>query len=361
MQVLFYKTSLPLIELQGDDADPVEVLRTGVFTDRNGREVEITEADLDAFVTNFAAGTAGQDVPIDINHEREEAGGWVKSLARSGNKLVAKIDWNELGKQLVGDKVYRYMSATLDLANKVVKSISLVNFPAVKGLKPVELSEGVYGFAESEDFWRRLEGLLRGIIAPVTEQQEPETDPGELSTDEVQEENKPMDEKQIEELREQIRTEEREKVSVELKEKAQKEAELREQIRTEEREKAEAELKERYEKRQELVEFANEICGDSGVALSAKPEDVVEFLEGLEGDRLEKAKSLLKAKVVDFGEVGSEGDNNSAAKKKLPDVVRQDVLNGELTVKEIFDGNVLPGEKPDEYDLSEFNAEQKGF
>lgn len=124
-----------------DAARPVEFLRIGTFVDANGRTVEIDQAKLDALVATFETGEAGQDVPIDILHRREEAAGWVRSVYQQDGKLFAVPEWNNLGKQLVGDKMYRYLSATIDLARNVLRSISLVNFPAVKGLRPVELAE----------------------------------------------------------------------------------------------------------------------------------------------------------------------------------------------------------------------------
>jgi len=131
---------------------PVEVLRTGDFVDRHGKEVTVVDEDLDTFVASFEAGLAEQEVPIDVNHERAEAAGWVRKVWRDGDRLLASVDWNDVGRKLVGDKVYRYLSATIDLAKKVIKSVSLVNFPAVKGLQPVELGEsGVYALEEAEE------------------------------------------------------------------------------------------------------------------------------------------------------------------------------------------------------------------
>jgi phage I-like protein len=141
---------------------PVEVLRIGDFVDRNGKDVHVEAGDLDAFVANFHAGTAGQDVPVDVLHERAEAAGWVRKLWRDEDRLLASVDWNELGKKLVGDRIYRYLSATIDLARRMIKSISLVNFPAVKGLQPVELSEGVYSFQAAP-------GLLARVVTAVVE------------------------------------------------------------------------------------------------------------------------------------------------------------------------------------------------
>ena len=57
----------------------IDVIRTGHFTDSRGREVDITQEDLDAMVLNFHARSAGQDIPIDIDHEFAQAAGWPTS------------------------------------------------------------------------------------------------------------------------------------------------------------------------------------------------------------------------------------------------------------------------------------------
>ena len=124
-----------------DTRKPVEFLKTGVFVDANGQRVEFDEEFLDDLIRNFEGGSAGQDVPFDILHKREEAAGWVSAVRRNGNKLIAIPDWNDLGMSLVKDRIYRYLSATINLTKRTLLSISLVNFPAVKGLLPVELAE----------------------------------------------------------------------------------------------------------------------------------------------------------------------------------------------------------------------------
>ena len=63
---------------------PVEVLRPGTFVDRNGNTVEVSEKDLETFMLNFSTGAAGQEVPIDVNHEKGEAAGWVRELRLEG-------------------------------------------------------------------------------------------------------------------------------------------------------------------------------------------------------------------------------------------------------------------------------------
>lgn len=144
---------------QQSDGSPgvVEFLRTGTFTDMRGRRVEVTDKMLDALVANFDSGAAQQDVPIDILHQQAEAAGWVQRIWRDGDRLFGAIDWNELGRNLVGARIYRYLSATLDLGNMVLRAISLCNFPAVKGLSPVALSEIL--FAGEESLGQRIERI----------------------------------------------------------------------------------------------------------------------------------------------------------------------------------------------------------
>lgn len=115
-------------------------LRTGSFRDSRGREFVITVDLLDALVRNFEGNAAAQEIPVDIMHRKDEAAGWINRIYRVGEVLYAQPNWNGLGRQLVGDKIYRYVSATIDMAGRVLRSISLTNFPAVTDLTPLELS-----------------------------------------------------------------------------------------------------------------------------------------------------------------------------------------------------------------------------
>lgn len=378
---------------------PIEVLRIGIFTDRNGREVKITEADLEAFVSNFEAGEAGQDVPLDINHEKQAAAGWIKRVWVDGQKLLAEPEWNSIGQDLIGNKIYRYLSATIDMAKKVIKAVSLVNFPAVKGLKPVELSEGVYYFADGTPGSVRIGQFIAGHIHKIVTQISDDLFlSGFLSTDERKQfsnalgdaleslenglgdakerlirsmdwfrspkpdmaegefiENTQQEENIMsEEERAKLKAELRQELEAELAQQQKTRAELREEVRQD----VEAELREKFTRRQGLIEFANEICGGE-FGLSTPPDDLVELLENIPVDQLEKMKAILKAKVVEFGERGSSQDGKPKGGAKLPEYAIRDVKAGDFTVAYLFEKNVLAG-KPGDYDLSEFSEEQRG-
>ena len=306
------------IQLQANASDSskeVEILRTGTFTDRNGKTVTIDGAMLDAFVANFSAGAAGQEVPFDIDHKRESAAGWLKALRRVGDRLLGTPEWNTQGVELITGKVYRYLSATIDMARKVIKAISLVNFPAVKGLAPLELSEGV-----------------------LTHQINKEAD--------MSKEN----EVNLDELRAQVR----EELLAEFKAEKEQVAELRAQVRTE----LEAELREEFERRQAFVEFAESVTTGEH-ALSAKPEQIVELMEALpDTETVDTFKALLKAKVVDFSENGSAGEGDLGegdgdGKKKLPEPIAEQLRSKELELADLSSPVLNLGDLS-QYDLSEF-------
>ena len=360
---------------------PVEFLMVGVFPDQMGRMVEIGDKDLDNYAANFEAGAAGQEVPIDVDHRREESAGWLKRVWRVGNKLLADVDWNSLGQQLVGDKIYLYLSATLDTAGKIIKSVSLTNFPAIKGLMPVELSEGLYGIGPMPDLMERIKmsfeevimklfglkhkELADGVAGSVrmgeflqakihrafTNVADDWAASGLLSVDERKQLSSaigealetfaanvgPIGERLIQvpgpdiylysqsEIQSKgghdMNDEERAALEEEIRNKILAEMAEKEQTVAELREQVqaevEAEMAEKFKKRAELREFAEEVTSGD-YGLATKPEEIVELLEAIEDDeQLKRVQEMLKAKVVDFSERGSSREGQGG-KEKLP-------------------------------------------
>jgi len=322
------------------EGQPVEFLRVGTFRDAHGREVEIAPEDLDALVANFEADAAGQEVPIDVDHEKSEAAGWVMEVWRRGDRLLARIDWNALGEELVGQRVYRYLSATIDTARQVLKSISLVNFPAVKGLQPVELAEGGWTMELEEGLIERIVSAVRGVFEQV------EDDEGQVDAKD-QDQNKEEDVAEVtDELREQIR----EEVLAELEEKERTRAELRE----EEREKIEAKLREERETYTELHVFAEEID------LAAEPETVAELMTQMDEENREAWREVLEAGYVDFSERGSSRDGN-AGKAELDAPFKGQVrewMDAGRELAEWFAVNEDVVGPMDEYDVTEFEESE---
>lgn len=98
--------------------EEIELAKLGTFKDPRYGKFSITLDDFKKWVANFrqlsiSDGRLG--IPIDVDHSPEKKGetravGWVKSLRIAGNRLLGKVEWNDAGRELVGDKQYGYIS-----------------------------------------------------------------------------------------------------------------------------------------------------------------------------------------------------------------------------------------------------------
>jgi hypothetical protein len=353
--------------------EPVEFLRVGTFVDMWGEEVEIDTVLMDALIANFENGKAGQDVPIDVDHGYSKAAGWVQEIWRDGEVLMARIDWSTLGEELVGGKVYKYLSASIDLEKQVLKAISLVNFPAVKGLQPVALSEGVYALGARDGLLERIVTAIKGVFKEEVEDGSEElgegrrpadgsddpADVGQSTPDQASDapdgdgddnelEEDDMSDVDVEELREQIR----EELLTEMQEEEQTRAELREQVEADVRAELQAELAER----QELAEFAQAITGGEA-GLAVEPEQIVDLMAPMDEDAREAFRAVLEAKVVEFGERGSAREGAGGEKRALPDVIKPMLkrwLDGGNDLEAFFEVNRAELGEMEQYDLAEF-------
>jgi len=138
----------------------IEVLRTGNIVDR---DLAITDEMLNDFVRNFEDNIYGTELQINLGHDRGgEAAGWIKGLTKVGNKLLAAVEWTELGISKIKKKLYRFTSSEFALSfphpdnGKLVKNVfmgvALTNIPAVRGLAPVSLSEEMSLSIENNTF-----------------------------------------------------------------------------------------------------------------------------------------------------------------------------------------------------------------
>jgi len=129
----------------------VEVLRIGTIHDRG---FNITSKMLDDYVSNFEANVYGTDIQVNLEHNRgSEAAGWVTALYRKGTKLMATVEWTELGQNKISKKLFRFVSAELapefkhhadgkDFFNVFI-GLALTNTPALKGQEALALSESL--------------------------------------------------------------------------------------------------------------------------------------------------------------------------------------------------------------------------
>lgn len=103
-----------------------QIAKTGRFMDPRYGRFSITREEFAKWMTNFTALSVGEGrlgLAVDIDHGPEKRGdtraaGWVTSLDTRGpdgksdtpDELWATVEWNSLGQQLVGDRIYAYLS-----------------------------------------------------------------------------------------------------------------------------------------------------------------------------------------------------------------------------------------------------------
>ena len=160
---------------------PIEILRTGDHVDRRGQKVRLTREDIGAIAGSYDISL--HEAPIVVGHPKHDdpAYGWVFGLTARGERLDAMPkDLDPEFCEAVDAGRYRKVSASLyppeSPSNPTPGSWYLrhVGFlgaqpPAVKGLRPVELSEDdeaieielgerdtAWAFASIADLFRKL-------------------------------------------------------------------------------------------------------------------------------------------------------------------------------------------------------------
>lgn len=140
-------------------APAFEIFRAGRHTDSSGRTFIFSNADLE--LTAKAYDAKRHEAPIVVGHPADDgpAYGWVKALRYADGTLTAEADQVDTGfADLVKAGRFKKISASFYLPDAQgnpspgVYSLRHVGFlgaqpPAVKGLKPVELSDDGYGCA----------------------------------------------------------------------------------------------------------------------------------------------------------------------------------------------------------------------
>lgn len=149
MKTYRYLSAIHLTE--GVATSDIEVLRVGKIFDR---DLEITGAMLEDYVRNFKDNVYGVPLQVNLGHQREgEAAGWIEDLFLSptGESLMMRVNWTELGREKIMKKLYKFVSAELaphfprhtdgKLIDNVFIGAALTNTPAMKDQTPVGLTE----------------------------------------------------------------------------------------------------------------------------------------------------------------------------------------------------------------------------
>ncbi len=128
-----------------------KILPIGVFHTKKYGRFEITSKLCEQMEKHFKDKVMGEKLPyIDIDHDGKEAHGWIKDVEHRSDGLYAEINWNKLGREKVGNGVYKYFSASFgdhtDIntgknISPVLKAVALTNNPVMNNLPEAHLSE----------------------------------------------------------------------------------------------------------------------------------------------------------------------------------------------------------------------------
>lgn len=142
------------ITISDNGESEVKVIPLGDFTgsDPDGRPV--AESMTDGKLAMLEAKLADREVLVDKDHQSEKSGlsrdtaamGWMSKFKKKIDGLWAKIKWTNVGKELISNRVYRFLSPTLLLDENGeptdMTSVALTNTPAFGDkAKPIVNSE----------------------------------------------------------------------------------------------------------------------------------------------------------------------------------------------------------------------------
>ena len=326
--ILHYLSTVELKD-NGSTSD-VEVLRTGVLQDRDWK---IEMSMLRDYVKNYEDNIYGTEIQVNKEHRRgSEAMGWVKNLFIKGRKLMATVEWTELGQEAISKKIFKFVSAELameyphhksgDLFKNVFIGLALTNTPALKAQTPLALSEELNNLfsehnKEKHMFEKYLASLKARAIVSLEDKELLKQMLEELPKDEKTEEveagvakvdakpEEPVVEEKTEEEKAADAKAEEEKAATEKK--AGEAETLAEQL-GKSNEKI-ASLSQKIE-RGELGEVVSETMVLSETNLTGvvveKKESIVNFMLTLSDEQKNNFKEIMSAvKSVDLSEIGS--------------------------------------------------------
>ncbi len=152
------KLTADSVQLKDDKpTSTIQIAKVGDFKSTRYNKFKITEEHVDMMVKNHAASTT--EPPIDYHHLSDDpvlpdqaiAAGWVKSLEKRADKsLWGSVEWTPKAAKHIQDGELRYISPVIlwdaldeqgaSIGTKL-KAAALTNYPFLKGMASVSLSE----------------------------------------------------------------------------------------------------------------------------------------------------------------------------------------------------------------------------
>lgn len=299
----------------------------GVFVDMSGNEVRIAREDLEPIVANtralLAQSSAGLPIDGDQDHDKGRAYGWIKGVELSGDVVTLTPEWTDLGVEAIGKKIKQFFSVTLDLVKKCITGGSLTNWPAITGLKPIELSSSTEVNMDEETINMIVERVLAALDARAEEmakKKEADNTPAPVAMSAAPQ---------------------------------MTEAQFAQRVQAET-----ARGIAEYERRRGLADFAATIASRSALDGGT----LAQALIALPPEQAETWRAILDTTAsVDFSRIG-HNKRAQAQKRALPDYVLADLRAGKIALTDLASPTMRGVlEAPlEEYDTAEFSAANGG-
>lgn len=142
--------------------EKIKISPCGAFSGIDGREFK-----LDSLKVLKRLREKGRDLMLDKDHQDKEALGWfdLNSFEARDDGIYAELELNSIGKSLVDDKVYRYISPAYlkDESGEIVDivSIGLVNRPNLSSLCALNNAQTTQGESMNEEQAKALQDELK--------------------------------------------------------------------------------------------------------------------------------------------------------------------------------------------------------
>ena len=175
-------------EAKGEDGaaipDVIHLIPVGQWEHPCYGPILITSSDINEFALNFANGVR-KGVFITAGHEGMSelpAVGWISEVFPRENGLWGKVDWNEIGKELLADKAFKFFSPefyqtyedaeTHQMFHNVLTGGALTKSPYFKELEAVIFSEPKQHNSLNSNTMFTLEELLAKKIEDLTKEEQ---------------------------------------------------------------------------------------------------------------------------------------------------------------------------------------------
>jgi phage I-like protein len=170
--------SFEIAQTDGDVPEWVQLVPAGEVLGRDGRKW--LNSDPGAVIEYFR--TLDRDLPVDIEHATEHkapkgepapAMAWGKELEVRDGQIWGRVEWNAAGRQLVGEKEYRYLSPVILYNPKSgviagLTSVALTNQPNFR-LPALNSEQGDHLPKEEDSMFLKALLAALGLPAETTE------------------------------------------------------------------------------------------------------------------------------------------------------------------------------------------------